>query len=279
MRSVGRRRYGDALTAPVVARLLPVLFVTAAIAIGGAHFHLSKPFLSFLAVLNVRTSWLSREVLFTMLFVGGLGLLVLMNEGARQRPRLYTALGWLTITCGFASVLCMGYIYLMPTQPAWNSPLTILSFYTTTLLLGVAAMTALLLMDLKVTEVRAPESVAERSRIMRRVLFWFAAGTLLLAVVVFALNLAQLARLRHGGPLTQISLELLLGVYQPLLWLRVGLLAAGVAWLLGAAGLLAWRRKRVVELVVPVYMACLLVLVGEILARFLFYAAHVRTGL
>ncbi len=279
MRSVGRRRYGDSVTAPVVGRLLLVLFFTALIAVGSAHFHLSKPFHSLFAILNLRTSWLSREILFTLLFAAGLGLLVWMRPEAAQRPRLYTALGWLTTACGFASVLCMGYIYLMPTQPAWNSPLTIISFYATSLLLGVATMAALLLMDLKFAEVIAPESVAARSAITHRLLIWFAAFALVLAVGVMGINLTQLARLRDGGPLAQVSLDLLMGVYEPLLWLRLGLLVAGVLWLVGTAAVLMWGRRRVSDLVVPVYVACLLVLVGEILARFLFYAAHVRVGL
>ncbi len=279
IRGRGRRRFGDAATAPIVGRLLMVLLATTAIAIGGAHFHLSKPFISFLAILNFRTSWLSREVFFTMLFFGGLGLLVLLEEMALRRPRLYAALGWGTIGSGLISVLCMSYIYLMPTQPAWDSPLTVLSFYATTLLLGIVALAALLMMDLKFAEVRAPESVVQRSEVTGRLLLGFAAAALLLAVIVLAINLAQLNRLHIGGPLAQISLELLLSIYKPLIWLRVGFLAAGVAWFVGAAGVLVWRRKTAADLVVPVYVACLLVLVGEILARFLFYAAHVRTGL
>lgn len=278
IRSAGRRWFGDAATPPIVGRLLMVLFVTTAIAIGGAHFHLSKPLMSFLAIRNFPTSWLSREIVFTILFFNGLGLLVLMQVLSIRRPRVYTALGWITIGCGLLSVLCMGYIYLMPTQPAWNSPLTILSFYATMLLLGVAALAALLLMDLKFAEVRVPDSVAPRSGATGRLVVWLAVAVLLLAAVVLAVNLAQLDRLR-GAPLTEISLELLLSIYRPLLWLRVGFLAVGVAWLMGATGMLVWRRKPAGALVVPVYIACLSILVGEILARFLLYAAHVRVGL
>jgi DMSO reductase anchor subunit len=37
--------------------------------------------------------------------------------------------------------------------------------------------------------------------------------------------------------------------------------------------------KTVQELFTPAYFGCLLVIVGEALGRFLFYAAHIRTGL
>src|SRR5690606_9915445 len=110
--------------------------------------------------------------------------------------------------------------------------------------------------DLKFAEVRAPESVAQRSEVTGRLLLWFAAATLLLAVLVLAINLGQVARLRAGGPLAQISLELLLTIYKPLLWLRVGFLTAGVAWFVGAASVLVWRRKTAADLVMPIYVAC-----------------------
>jgi hypothetical protein len=48
------------------------------------------------------------------------------------------------------------------------------------------------------------------------------------------------------------------------------LLLAGV-WMLK-------KSKALTELVTPVYLACLLAMVAEILGRFLFYATHVRLG-
>jgi DMSO reductase anchor subunit len=33
------------------------------------------------------------------------------------------------------------------------------------------------------------------------------------------------------------------------------------------------------SLLLPVYLSCLLILVGEIIGRFLFYATHIRVGI
>ena len=43
-----------------------IIFITALFAVGFAHLHLSKPFLSFTAIRNIETSWLSRELLFKL---------------------------------------------------------------------------------------------------------------------------------------------------------------------------------------------------------------------
>jgi anaerobic dimethyl sulfoxide reductase subunit C (anchor subunit) len=56
-----------------------VVFFTVAVAMAGSHFHLSKPYLSLLAVLNLRSSWLSREIAFTILFFLSVGLLWFMQ--------------------------------------------------------------------------------------------------------------------------------------------------------------------------------------------------------
>ncbi|HEX5809683.1 MAG TPA: DmsC/YnfH family molybdoenzyme membrane anchor subunit, partial [Anaerolineales bacterium] len=52
----------------IIRNPMLVIAVTAAVAMGGAHLHLSKPFHSFLAVLNFKSSWLSREIVFTLCF-------------------------------------------------------------------------------------------------------------------------------------------------------------------------------------------------------------------
>jgi DMSO reductase anchor subunit len=54
---------------------------------------------------------------------------------------------------------------------------------------------------------------------------------------------------------------------------------AGVALFVLTAWMLHRNKKLVYELVTPTYLACLLVIISEILGRFLFYATHVRTGI
>jgi hypothetical protein len=52
-----------------------VILLTIILAMIGSHFHLSRPYLSFLAVLNFQSSWLSREIVFTILFFLSCGVL------------------------------------------------------------------------------------------------------------------------------------------------------------------------------------------------------------
>ncbi len=173
----------------------------------------------------------------------------------------------------------MGRIYLLPTQVAWDTPETILSYYGSMLLLGVMSMAAILIMDLRFTEVRQNEDVTERAIVVKKAVtrLALAAGVLLIPVII--MNVSNLNSLRSGATLARTTYELLLELYTPLLVARFLTLLAGVGTLVISVARMIRRGKPIQSLFSPVYLACLMVMIGEALGRFLFYAAHIRTGL
>ena len=279
LRLFGRKKFGEAAVDRVVRDPLLIINITIIFGMIGAHFHLSKPFLSFLAVSNFRTSWLSREILFTLAFFLCTAALWFFQWVRTGHWGLKTALGWLAIFFGSVTVYCMGRIYLLPTQAAWNMPETILAFYGSMLLLGVMALTAILIMDLRFMEVRQQGVLTEWMLMVTAAVKRLAVAAGVFLLPVFMINLIYLYSLHTGTGLAQTSYDLLVKLYEPLLVVRFLLLPAGVAWLVIPVAGLRRATKSVQELYTPAYLACLLVMVGEILGRFLFYAAHIRTGL
>ncbi len=256
-----------------------VVAITSAVAMVAAHFHLSQPFQSYRAVLNFKSSWLSREIVFSFLFFLMLIGLLYLTSFETKRRSLITALGCLTILTGIIMVYCMAMIYLLPTQVAWNSTSVIVSFYTTTLLIGTAALACLLTLDLKFAEIQKIDDVDLRVEITQ----YFLGGlTVLIMVLVFmsiAIIYFQMYSLGQGGLIARTSLTLLMDLYFPLLVIRQVLLV-GAALFLGYAVMKMYRLKlKPQSILVPVYLSCLLILVGEIFGRFLFYATHIRVGL
>jgi DMSO reductase anchor subunit len=61
--------------------------------------------------------------------------------------------------------------------------------------------------------------------------------------------------------------------------MRIGLTIVGVVWLIAVVGYFIKTQRSFMKLLGPVYIACILVLIGEIIERFLFYATHVRIGI
>ncbi len=274
------RQYGRNATERLVRIPVLAIFLTIFVAIVGSHFHLSRPIISLLATLNLRSSWLSREIVFTISFflaVGGLSYLQWFIDGY---DRLKTGLGWLGIVTGSFSVYCMSKIYLLPTHSSWNSPLTIASFLLTALILGVTASAVLLVMDLKVSEEVADLSeTIIRRELMRSSFIWLASVAFITATISLIINLALIFVLSQGDVSAQTSLTLLLGLYQPLFGMRYITLFTGVGWFGLTSFHIFHNRKVQYKFATAIYLACLLVLISEIMGRFLFYATHVRTGI
>ena len=101
-----------------------IILIAAAVASLG---HLADPTISYFAVTNVFSSWLSREILFAGLFGAAMLLWIIF-----RRCRLLR----LAALVGLTFVYVMSRVYIIPTEPFWNSLLTFWSFLSTAFLLG-----------------------------------------------------------------------------------------------------------------------------------------------
>ena len=171
----------------IISNPLLVIAFTAAVAMGGAHFHLSKPFHSFLAVLNFKSSWLSREIVFSVLFLLLAMSVLYLTYFQTHRRQLITVLGWLAILFGTILIYCMARIYLIPTQVAWNSTSVIFSFYITSLMLGGMAIATLMVLDLKFAEIKKTDDVELRAQVIR----YSSGGLTTLTAALVALNIVN----------------------------------------------------------------------------------------
>jgi Fe-S-cluster-containing dehydrogenase component len=120
------------------------------LALGAAMFHLGRPLLAWRAVLGLRTSWFSREVLAFGLFAK-LGVLypVLASRpplpdfpgkellfGAAPAVQVAAAL------CGVLGVFCSVMVYVATRREQWSAAQTGIKFFGTTLALGSATVFA-----------------------------------------------------------------------------------------------------------------------------------------
>ena len=140
-------------------------------------------------------------------------------------------------------------------------------------------MPVLFVMDLKFAEVRELNIPNIRVAIIKKSLIWLAVIASIMATIVYILNIYQISYLRNAGETAKTSLNLLLGLYLPLFRFRLGLLPTGVGLLVISVILMIRKKKNVLDLMTLIYSSCLLVIIAEILGRFIFYATHVRLGL
>lgn len=136
------------LTTSVAEAVHPLLsliaLVTGLLALAASTLHLGRPQYAFRAILGLRHSWLSREILGFGVFAK---LAVLSAAGhwfaenlPLWSPALQNAIDWSVAVTGLAGVLCSVMIYAVTGRPLWSFSSTASRFGLTTLLLGSATL-------------------------------------------------------------------------------------------------------------------------------------------
>jgi formate dehydrogenase iron-sulfur subunit len=242
--------------------------------LGASVLHLGRPLHAYRALIGLRHSWLSREVLAFGLFIMLATVYVLLGMLApgwfMAQWQLRAALLGLAVATGCAGVACSVMVYHVVRRPFWRAQFSGIRFAGTAVVLGLA--TALV-------------AVAIVSASRSEMVGWWASSRLLtvIAVCLIALSTTKLwfeARLarefaRSGGAELRKTALLLVGPLRRPAGSRRTLGVVGGAVLpalvlIGAAAanpsVTAWAAV----------LALAASIAGEIIERYLFFAAVVK---
>lgn len=230
-------------------------------------FHLGTPRNAWRALANLGASWLSREILFVLLFAAT-GCFFAILYWLRLGP------GWLRdwlaifgVVTGLALVYSMSHVYMLRSVPVWNSWFTLFSFFSTVFLLGGLAASLLL----------ASHPLAV-SQLQRPLLIWLAAQSFVLLCAQGMLLPLFLDRLSAGSNASQGAAG---QVSQRLYWGRLAFITIGIILL----GFVLYRLTRPAQPAPDditgglLGMGFIVALISETLGRSLFYAMYRRSGL
>lgn len=228
-----------------------------------SFFHLGTPLNAWRAFANLRSSWLSREVLFAVLFTGASGLFTGWQWFKVGTFAARNVAAWAVTLIGLALITSMANAYRVRTVPAWNTGATPASFFTTALLLGGLVVGVILTVNSD-----APPKLS------RSALQWIALsaivllGMQLVIILLWVTGLAagQGAALRAAARITQ--------EHRLILRLRLALAVVGIA--VAGVALSPWGEGTGAD--VTIILAFGLALASEVLGRLLFYEARVRRG-
>ena len=260
-------------------RALLVIWPVLGLALLASLLHLGSPFGAYRAVNNLGTSWLSREILFgSSFFVLGV-VFAFLQWRKLGSFALRNTLAWITALAGLALVYSMSNVYLLPTQPAWNTWATPVTFFTATFLLGALAMGAAFVANYAYLKRTQPDCADAQCTLLLEVLRRIAVVSVVLLGVELVTLPIYLASLAAGPAAALQTAQLLVGPYGWALILRLALvfLGAGVVALFLYRNALSAGQEKVLGNLT--YLAFALVLVAEVFGRFLFYATHVRIGI
>ena len=222
-------------------------------------FHLGDPFGAYRSILNLGSSWLSREILTA----GGFFVLWFLTFRAYKNENAGNALGWITAIVGLSVIYSMASIYATSIRPAWSSINTYIAFYGATFAMGSLGAAILIAYAAKGKEVSA-----EAVSLLKKV-------NLLggLAVIIPLIYLpVYISGLANGITAAQASAQVISEGYSFVLIIRALVSLAGVG--LMYYGLTKKVEKKGLPLNL-VLIAFVLVFVGEFIGRYVFYASGV----
>ncbi len=241
--------------------------------------HLGSPLRAYRAVSNFGNSWLSREITFASAFFVFGSLYGLMQWAKWGSSTLRSVLAGIAGLLGVSMVYSMSRIYMIPTEPAWNSYETLVSFFTAAFLLGIFLTGSGLVIRHRVLSSTEDGQQAKRGKLLSDILGAYGIVAVALVGVQFVALPVYLAEIGDAAAAAGSSLQELLTSYGVILLLRLLLIFIG-AGVLGAmiyrvSGKHVWE-SRLASLTIAGFSV---VLVSEVLSRFLFYATRVRMGL
>jgi anaerobic dimethyl sulfoxide reductase subunit C (anchor subunit) len=241
--------------------LVPGLIVIGALT---AVLHLARVGAARFALGNLRSSWLSREVLLGLLFGATVAVQAVLHRLAPGATAARAILDVVASLLGLALVHAIGRIYMIRTVPAWNTWMTPAAFHATTSILGAAFFTSATAITTRLTGPLFDLLEAALA----------ITGALVVLTVAFQVVLAN----RHFNRFPPRNG---VGGYshreqRAVLAVRIGFGLLGALFLFALVAWGAWSRLRVAATLSD---ACLLLFMGEVIGRFLFYASYRRTGL
>jgi anaerobic dimethyl sulfoxide reductase subunit C (anchor subunit) len=101
-----------------------------------SFLHLSAPLSSVFALTNLKSSWLSREILMVSAYAASIFGTTMYRIFSKEKKCLMIPLLAISSVLGLTMVLTMAKLYMIETIPLWNTPGTLIAFYINTFLLG-----------------------------------------------------------------------------------------------------------------------------------------------
>ncbi|MBP2666951.1 MAG: reductase anchor subunit [Firmicutes bacterium] len=241
------------LTNPGLKVVGPIM----ALALVLSVFHLGTPLGAYRAVLNLTSSWLSREIIMA----GGFFVFWFLSYSTFKQGKPGVALGIVTALFGFAAVFSNASVHAMSVRPAWMDVNTYLAFYGTTFAMGCVGATSLVAFELKGSAVPAPAG-----KILKTVA--------IIAGIAVAVPLVYtpffVSTLNAGSSAAHDSAAMISGSYLMPLVIRAVLSLAGAVLLYSVM-----KKPQSILPVNQAFGALMLIAAGEFIGRYVFYATAV----
>ena len=268
------------LSETVIASFRPIQATSALmfglLALASSTMHLGRPLYAFRAVIGLRHSWLSREIVAFGLFAKLAALFALLCWLPTDSPWVpanfqifLPALSWGVMLSGAAGIFCSVMLYVFTKREFWNFSHSMIRFFLTASLLGMTATwLSIVLLGLWTESTAATQLIEQQGIRLTQAIMIISAAKLSFEISIFK-NLTNLrntpmkrSALLMTGPLSNITLPRFASGF-----------LGGIALPFMVLNQLQSPEYNEFVLAVLVSMIFVASLVGELLERYLFFAA------
>ncbi len=250
---------GFSLKSPEIIILILILVATLL-----SLLHLGSPAHSYHSLNNIGGSWISREILTLSVF-GFFVLLYFLSRLLNWPPVLSQILLALSAISGIIFIFAMVGIYMISVVPVWNSFNTPLSFWGSVFLLGFAGMLLFL-------GTSNPSQISH-SMMIQMIRIMMIVSTLMILTSVF--HQYQISKLSNTG-IEQIQFGS--GVFLSLFLVRIVLLIVVFLGLFYVMLQISKHSQTYADIQAYLLVISILILIEEVVGRYLFYGSYFRLG-
>jgi len=272
------RKYGEQEADHLSDRALLAVVPLLALGMLASLLHLGNPMKAPTAVINLATSWLSREVFLTVIFFVISAVFAFMQWRKISQPSTRNVIAWIATLVGVLAIYAMSRIYMIAAQPAWNTWATPVFFFASAFLLGALAVGAAYVANYAYLQKKEAEGSDVQLDILANTLRWVAVAAVVLLGVQLVAYPLYMAYLSGSGGAGASTARLIAGEFAVPFALRLILAFIGAGLLAVFLFYTATAYKKASVLTTLAYWAFVLVLVAEVLGRYVFYASHVNIG-
>ena len=238
------------------------------LALGASTLHLGRPQYAYRAIIGLRHSWLSREILVFGVFSGAAIVYSVAQWFALLPTEITQILGWTVVITGLAGVLCSVMIYVATQREFWGLGATAVRFGLTSAVLGCASGWLALLLVSSQSQTGVQDLQRQLMPLLGQGLLLSIAAKLLFEASLF------LHLLDHRSSPMKRSALLMAGVLSNVTLVRfASALLGGLVMplmLLSESGSQFLQSGTGIVMTLLLFVGCLC---GELLERYLFFAA------
>lgn len=256
--------------------LLKLISAILALALIVAFFHLGNPLNAINALNNLESSYLSKEILSLIIYIvlGTIFLLVYKKYNTKRVLIFFLAL--ITTILGLITIAFMSSIYKLETVPVWNNLFTPISFYLSVLILGSGVIFYSLIRIINKRFLLSDLDESSREKLSYTLNF-------LLVVITFfllfnlVLTFTQIIFLGTGNESLVTSYNIM--IKENLFFVIMKVILLVVLLTLSFLFIKKYRlEKNLLSLHKYSIFYFILILLIELIGRYLFYASYNRIG-